>query len=251
MEGIVLRRIDYGESDQIIKIFLKETGSISVIAKGVKRSKKRFPHRLEPFRVYDFNLSRKKPGKAMPLIQTADQIHDFDGITTDIRKIVLGNFILEIVLIAVREGHPHPELYSFILKTFHALNDAEEVFPLWFYVEIHMMRLLGFSPNFETCIKCKTPLRKLENNYFQPARGGILCPRCGLHFKASQLPVSSETLGILQFLKKASIQAIPRVKISPRASKEIETHLAAFVTYHLERPLRTLPFLRELMLDKP
>jgi len=166
MEGIVLRRIDYGESDQVINLFLKAEGNISAIAKGIKRSKKRFPHRLEPFRVYDFKLSQKKPGQTLPLIQTADQIRDFEGITGDIRKIALGNFILEIILIAVKEEHPHPELYSFILKSFHTLNEHEEIFPLWLYVEIHLMRLLGFSPDFETCLKCKTPLRKTENNYF-------------------------------------------------------------------------------------
>jgi len=250
MEGIVLRRIDYGESDQIIKLFLKETGNISSIAKGIKRSKKRFPHRLEPFRVYDFTLRKRKPGQSLYLIQSADQIRDFEGIKEDIRKIALGNFILEILLIAVKESHPHPELYDFVLKTFRNLSESEGIFPLWFYVAIHVMGFLGFSPNFETCLKCKKPLQKTEKNLFNPARGGLVCQQCATLSKTDKTSVTSEALGVLQFLKKASFPAVPRIKLSSQTRTEIASLLTNFITYHLERPLKTLPFLQEVLLKK-
>jgi|GEM_PF-1048799 len=250
MEGIVLRRIDYGESDQVIKLFLKETGNISAIAKGIKRSKKRFPHRLEPFRVYDFSLRKRKPGQSLYLIQSADQIHDFEGIKGDIRKIALGNFILEILLIAIKESHPHPELYEFILKTFRNLSETEGIFSLWFYVAIHVMGFLGFSPNFETCLNCKKPLRKTETHRFDPAKGGLVCPHCAALTKTGKTPVTSEALGVLQFLKKASFPVVPRIKISHQTQTEIAALLTDFIIYHLERPLKTLPFLQEVLMKK-
>ncbi len=247
MEGIVLRRIDYGESDQVVKIFLKELGCVSGIAKGIKRSKKRFPHRLEPFRVFDFTLGRKKPGQGLYFIQAADQLRDFEGIKEDIQKIALGNLILEMVLVSVKEEHAHPDLYAFILECFQALCDAGEIAPLWFYAEIHIMRLLGFSPNFETCLTCKSPIQKSEDNIFDASGGGVVCPRCRPRHLDTTRPVTSGPLGVLQFLKRVPPGAVSRVRISDTAREEIASLLAAFITYHLERPLKSLPFLSELM----
>ncbi len=247
MEGLVLRRTDYGESDQVVKIFLREKGTVSAIAKGIKRSKKRFPHHLEPFRIYDFKLARKKEGRDLYLIQAADQRHIYEGIQEDIRKIALGNFLLEIVLIAVREEHPHPELYAFMKDFFRALSRSDAIYPLWFYAMIHVMGLLGFSPNLQTCLKCGDPLRKGEANHFDPA-GGVVCPRCATRLSINSLsPVNSETLSAMQFLKRCPPQAASRLQLTETARGCIETCLLNFIAYHLGRSLKTLAFLKEVL----
>jgi len=246
MEGLVLRLIDYGESDQITRLFLKEAGVISAIAKGIKRSKRRFPHHLEPFRVYSFKF-RKKPTQNLYWIQTADQVAIFTGIMEDIRKIALGNFFSEIILKAVKEGHPQPDLYSFILSLYRSLEQVEEITPLWFYSEIHIMRFLGFLPNFETCLRCKTPILRDEANRFDPSHGGIICPRCQLDAGKVGINIGSEELGILQFLKNSPIQAVSRLRITKNARTVIEPILKAFITYQLEQPIKSLSFLKEVM----
>ncbi len=246
MEGLVLRLIDYGESDQIAYLFLKEEGILSAIAKGIKKSKHRFPHHLEPFRIYSFKL-RKKPSHDLYWIQTADQVTSFEKIMNDIRKIALGNVIFEMVMKGVREGHPHPELYTFVISLFRALEVTDNIFPLRFYAEIHTLRLLGFLPNFETCLRCRKPLRKEEDNCFDPVKGGIICPRCqGLTYKTGTI-IGSEALGALQFLKKSPLHAVSRLRITENAKNAIEAFLTEFITYHLEHPIKSLSFLKEVM----
>jgi DNA repair protein RecO (recombination protein O) len=48
-EAIVLRAIDYGESDRIVTFCTADFGKIRGIAKGARRSRKRFANALEPF----------------------------------------------------------------------------------------------------------------------------------------------------------------------------------------------------------
>ncbi len=247
MEGLILRRIDYGESDQIIHLFLKEKGTVAAIAKGIKRSRHRFPHRLEPFRTYDFRLAERKPGRELYLIQAADPLQDFEEIQRDIRKIAMGNFIQEVLLISVKEGQPHPELYAFIVKFLRTLGGSEALIPLWFYVDIHIMRLIGFSPNFESCLKCNRPLEMGKENRFVPS-GGILCPCCARKGPvAPNLVVSSASLGVLRFLKNTSLSAASRLKMTEDTRESIEKFLTDFMVYHLERPLKSLAFLREVL----
>ena len=47
-EAIILRTRDYRESDRLITFFSRSQGQLTGIAKGARRSKKRFVHTLEP-----------------------------------------------------------------------------------------------------------------------------------------------------------------------------------------------------------
>jgi DNA repair protein RecO (recombination protein O) len=48
--GFVLRCLNYGESDLIVTFYSSDFGKLKGIAKGAKRSKKRFANVFEPFR---------------------------------------------------------------------------------------------------------------------------------------------------------------------------------------------------------
>ncbi len=246
MEGVVLRLIDYGESDQIARLFLRETGLLSAIAKGAKKSRHRFPHHLEPFRIYSFNLS-KKPSHDLYWIQTADQVTSFEEIMKDIRKIALGHLMMELVLKGVREGSPQRDLYTLLISLFKYLDASQDILGLWFYSEIHILRLLGFLPNFSICQQCKHPLVKEELNCFDPVSGGLICPRCQKSAPKKGTVLTPEALGVLQFLSKASLSSVVRLRISDKSWETIADYLTEFITYHLERPLQSISFLKEVI----
>ena len=48
-EAIVLRCLDYGESDRIVTFYTRDYGKLRGIAKGARRSRKRFANALELF----------------------------------------------------------------------------------------------------------------------------------------------------------------------------------------------------------
>ncbi len=246
MEGLVLRLIDYGETDQIARLFLKETGILSAIAKGIKKSQRRFPHHLEPFRLYNFKLS-KKPTHDLYWIQSADQIASFDGILTDIRKIALGHVLMELVLKGVREGPPQKNLYALLISLLQSLESCENIFNLWFYSEIHILRLLGFLPNFSTCHRCKRPLAKESSPCFDPVSGGLICPRCQKSASQKGTLLGAEALSALQFLTKAPLPSIARLKISEESRTTMADFLTEYITFHLERPLQSISFLKEVV----
>ncbi|MDQ3925703.1 MAG: DNA repair protein RecO, partial [Actinomycetota bacterium] len=53
-KGIVLRSIRYGEADRILDLYTQESGLVSAIAKGIRRTKSRFGGRLEPLSCVEF-----------------------------------------------------------------------------------------------------------------------------------------------------------------------------------------------------
>ena len=57
-EGIVLRRIDYGETDRILTVLTLEHGKIGVIARGVRKSQSRLASRTDLFTRSRMQLAR-------------------------------------------------------------------------------------------------------------------------------------------------------------------------------------------------
>ena len=49
MKAVVLRVSDLGESDKIVTLYGEQVGKVAGIAKGAKKSKKRFNNKLEIF----------------------------------------------------------------------------------------------------------------------------------------------------------------------------------------------------------
>ncbi|GAG51712.1 unnamed protein product, partial [marine sediment metagenome] len=48
-EALILRSVDFGESDRIVHLLVPEAGRLTAIAKGARRSFKRFPGTLDLF----------------------------------------------------------------------------------------------------------------------------------------------------------------------------------------------------------
>jgi DNA repair protein RecO (recombination protein O) len=48
-KGIVLRRFNLNEADQIVTVLTEDEGKVSLLAKGSRRLKSKFCGRLEPF----------------------------------------------------------------------------------------------------------------------------------------------------------------------------------------------------------
>ncbi|MFY9397891.1 MAG: recombination protein O N-terminal domain-containing protein, partial [Desulfomonilia bacterium] len=61
-QAIVLSSIDFMESDKIVCALTRDKGVVHAIAKGAKRSRKRFPGTLEPFCEVSMDIFIKREG---------------------------------------------------------------------------------------------------------------------------------------------------------------------------------------------
>ncbi|MCZ6822253.1 MAG: DNA repair protein RecO, partial [Deltaproteobacteria bacterium] len=54
--ALVLRTFDLAESDRLVHLYTEDLGRVSAIAKGARRSQRRFPGTLEIFNLLDAQL---------------------------------------------------------------------------------------------------------------------------------------------------------------------------------------------------
>ncbi|HSO67874.1 MAG TPA: DNA repair protein RecO, partial [Desulfatirhabdiaceae bacterium] len=75
-KAIVLRKIEFGDADLIITLFSSDRGKLTTIAKGAKKSRKRFSGVLELFSTLNI-VSEESRGRGIPILQEASLIYPF------------------------------------------------------------------------------------------------------------------------------------------------------------------------------
>src|ERR1700756_3736280 len=94
-QAIVLRARDYAEADRIVTVLTRDFGKLSGIAKGAKASRRRFERKLEPFTQAILSF-RRRPHGQLVFITRAERIDGAPGEFSDLAKIALGSYMVEL-----------------------------------------------------------------------------------------------------------------------------------------------------------
>ena len=104
---------------------------------------------------------------------------------------------------------------------------------------LRSLSVAGYAPSFDHCARCGTlpGAEAVPHRWFNPSMGGVLCTTCRVPGSASPAPATVALLGALLAGDWAVVDAA-----DPRTLKEASTLVAAYLAWHLERGLRSLPF---------
>jgi DNA repair protein RecO (recombination protein O) len=151
-EAVVLRTLAYGESDKIVTFATRDFGRLSGIAKGAKRSRRRFPNALETFchiRLY-FRPSRTG---GLALVLRCDLIDSHSGIAMDLKALALASFFAEIVDSTLQEGQEAIRVFSLLewaLRWLESRGSSLEILP---YFELQWLGATGLQPELRFCLR--------------------------------------------------------------------------------------------------
>lgn len=145
--GIVLNYIRYKETSIIVKIYTEEFGLQTYVENGVRSARSKGKIALfQPLTLVDL-VVYFKPGAEIQRISEIKCGHPFYNIPTDIKKMTLGIFITEILVLTLREHTGNATLFDFLQKALLFLEGQEEYtenFHLFFLMSLSAY--LGFGP---------------------------------------------------------------------------------------------------------
>ena len=144
-EGIIIRRINFGEADRILTIFTKHYGKIKVIAKGVRRIKSRRASHLELFNHTVLFLNK---GKNLDFVSEAQLINSFSDLRKDLTKIALAFNLCELIDQLTRENQSHQQVFNLLTTCLNDLSrfNKEEGREVVKNFERELLQALGFLP---------------------------------------------------------------------------------------------------------
>jgi DNA repair protein RecO (recombination protein O) len=240
-EAIVLHSFNYGESDKIVTFLTRDFGKIRGIAKGARRSRKRFQNALGLFshlRLLFFD----REGMGLVRAQGCDILSSFPGIRENLRKIVYGNYFLEMVIEMAGEREAHPTAFDLVLsflKTLEGMDPQEEHLRMF---EIRMLSIFGYRPNLTKCSLCKRDVEELKDApavFFSCEKGTLLCRGCSKPSDAL-IPLSLGTARLIEGISETELSKIHRFRFTPQALSEARELLPRFISYQLGKDLKSL-----------
>jgi len=237
-QAIVLRTQKLGEADRIITLFTREHGRIKAVAKGVRRTKSRWGARLEPASHVDLQLYS---GRSLDTVTQAVSIENFgDVLSLDYQRWTVASAILEAAeRFTSQEHEPALQQYLLVVGSLKAL--AHETYDASLILDAYLLRSLavaGYAPSLMNCSRCDAPG---PHKYFSLVGGGSVCNTC----KPSAAPTPHpETLELMQQLLSGDWAGA--MDSDTRFRREASGLIAAYLQWHLERGLRSLPLVERI-----
>jgi DNA repair protein RecO (recombination protein O) len=245
--AIVLRVTEHGDYDKIITCLTLKRGKMSLIAKGAKKSIKRFAGVLELFSVLNLVWSFGR-GRGLPVLKEASVVHPFEQIRTDITRTAYASYWCELVYAWMEQGQRQVFVYTLLEYALDQLDRGtmpEHALQIIF--QLRFMTLSGFRPGFDHCHNCRKPLEEFGHSSvaFDVKRGGLLCEECAPG-AAGLFSLSKGTVKLLSWVLSAPLEKLHRPRFSKQAIDESLRMIESFVPYYLGKETKSLKFLKQL-----
>ena len=233
-EAIVLGLMDYREADIIVTLFCRSHGKVAAVARGARRSRKRFGGALELFASLQVNFEQKE---GLSILGETDIVTIYPGIRGEFAAIAHAGYACELVAAFMPEHHSNSRLFRLLTAYLEHLDTGAAEPSDRHFFEMNMLNILGYRPPLEGCQVCGAPLA--ENGCCWSAEG-CYCGACSQGRQAGIMGASTIVL-LLQSLKTGRFSV---VRFSDEERREVECFLDACIAANLQRPLKSLSFLR-------
>ena len=250
-EALILRAVDFGESDRILHVLVPDSGRLTAIAKGARRSVRRFAGTLDLFNHLRIQVDLRRP-TAMARLDQAQLIGFFDSLRVDPVRFALGCYLLELFdRLAPDGGNPSDtrRLFSFALDALRVLSTCEPSACLRILLELRALDALGLRPELRHCVRCGGGTGRSSQVDFHVADGGVVCGTCAVRLEGL-LRVHLGTLRVLEQGLRFDFDRIDRLGMGRQTLEEAQRLVSRFQRFHIGVELRSERFLDRMLQER-
>lgn len=240
----------YRDSDLIVTLFTQDLGKVSALARGGRRSQKRFAGALGQLVVSSFELTRS-PRAELWTLESATVERDWLELSSDVAAVAHASYALELVRELLPAETPEPDVFALLIDLWDSLRGGASAAVLR-YVELKLLEVAGTPPALESCAACGTPLDPEQSSLFDPTRGGAMCATCAPQSRgAGARPLAPSARRYLIQLAAAEdlaaareLERVAELDASDRASTR--DAMLAMIRVLVPQPLKTVEFIAKL-----
>ncbi len=226
--SFLLSRVAYGEADLVVHLFTESLGKVSGLARGARRSQKRFAGSLEPLHTLVVELEEKAQGELLTL-KGASIEKPRMGIVDSLDAMDAAGHALGWVRKASPQRTPEPLVFAALENLLDHLDrnprpelrDAELI-----AFGLRLLDALGFGLELTRCVSCGKPCGDERSAWLSPERGGIVCRACGGGPLLLGAPLRSWMREVVRDPKPPSPE-VPRGEAFRIVERAIDAHIAS------------------------
>jgi len=240
-KGIVLRSIRYGEADRILDLYTQDSGLVSAIAKGIRRTRSRFGGCLEPLSCVDFLAYE---GRTLDTVTQVEVLRPFRGVRENLKRLETAGRMVATVRALSGGDEADRRVFNLLYHALDALEDRDSGFEsVEAAFSLKLSILAGYNPRLDACVGCERDLSGIldgELPYFAPNLGGVLCSDCR-SATPEAFPLPPETLSALRSLVVHPIrEAVVEERLEESVRRVVSAHVLAHAPGNAIPDQRTL-----------
>ncbi len=183
--AFLLGSVPHRESDLIVQLFTPD-GRVGAVARGARRSQKRFGGALSPFHTLSVSLEPGR-GELMTLREASLETVRLT-LTQNLEAMEGAGRALRWLRRGVPQREPHPRVFLAMHELLDALDapnvhdereDASGIEAQIARFGLLLLRDLGYALTLAACAVCGRPRPPSLPAYFDTSRGGVVCTSCG------------------------------------------------------------------------
>jgi len=245
-KGLVLREVNYKESDKILTVLTAEEGKLTVSARGCRKKGSAIAASSQLLVWSEFTLYEYQGRWAVKEAITERQ---FTGVRSDLDKLALASYFAEVTEALAEEGQTEAGLLSLTLNSLHALEKLAippQLIKTAF--EWKAMALAGYEPMAEGCAVCGRG--DPEEPRINLSAGMVHCASCREGAgEGISMPVTPAGLQALRHFIWGDPKKLFSVSLDENSLRRLGDASEAYLMTQLERGFRTLDFYKSVSME--
>ncbi|HRY63223.1 MAG TPA: DNA repair protein RecO [Patescibacteria group bacterium] len=162
LTAIILRRQDFRDDDLLVTIYSRESGKLTLIARGAKKILSKLAGHLEPV---SLSLLNAASGKSLDQLTGASQIKSYAHIKNDLNKTSAATWLLKIIDELTLESHEDERIFHLAEKYLDFLEQKEEDYEIAkLAAGFKLLALLGLDPSAKAELKFRPEIEFIIKN---------------------------------------------------------------------------------------
>jgi len=218
--GLILKKEDRGETDQLFTIYTKDFGKLEILGKAIRKISSKLRSGAEPFYLSEIEFIQ---GKTQKILTDTILINKFGNLREDLKRLRIAYRISEVLDSLIKGPEADEKIWQLLNEVFQRL-DTNNLKPItcnliYHYFLWNLLSILGYELQLYNCAVCQKKLLP-EKLYFNPKEGGIICHDCFKKVKLGK-EVNIETIKILRIILEKNWATLSKLKIEEKYLKEL------------------------------
>lgn len=154
-QGILIKKADRGEADQLLSWYTKDFGKLEILGKAIRKIKSKLRGEAQLFYLSEIEFIQ---GKTYKTLTDAILINNFLNIRNDLEKLKIAYQITEILDSLVIKEEKDEHIWQLLVETFERLNSSQfttsNLQLLYYYFFWNLVSLLGYWPELKVGLIC-------------------------------------------------------------------------------------------------
>ena len=241
IQGLVIRVVNYKDTDALLTVLTADHGKLTVKARGLRRKNSPLVAPCQLLAYGEFTLFEYR---GMYTINEAHSIELFTPLRKDLCKLSLGTYFAQVAEVLSQEDLPNPELLSLVLNCLFALsglNESEAKIKAVF--ELRSACIAGYTPDLTACRYCADSYP----DRFDIAEGMLECTRCRGNAGGIRMPITAGILDAMRYICFSDSKRLFSFQVQTQTYEELSHITEGYLLTQLERGFSALDFYKSLL----